>query len=72
MSMANDYTKHNEAIRLKWAILYFMGHDLKEDTIDKTIDYVIDTLQGKPRSPPPRETAAEMFRKLHEKHKGKL
>lgn len=68
MSMANDYTKHNEAVRLGWSILYFMGHDIKDEAINKTIEYVLNILNHTPTTP--RETAADLFRKLHAKHTG--
>jgi very-short-patch-repair endonuclease len=77
MSMANDYLKHNEAIRLDWAILYFMSHDIQDKAIGKTIEYIIETIDARttgtaiytPR--PTSVTAAEIFRKLHEGLKNK-
>lgn len=67
MSMANDYLKHNEAIRLGWRLLYFMGHDIKDDSIKKTIDYVIDTMNKQPvKELHAPVSAVELFRKLHE------
>lgn len=70
MSMSNDYMKHNEAIRLHWSILYFMGHDIKDDAIHKTIKYIIETIDIRSGimspKPPSSASAAELFRKLHE------
>lgn len=77
MSMANDYLKHNEAVRHGWSVLYFMAHDIKDDMIDKTIKYTIDTIKVKTGQPlpqtvkPVRATAEELFRKLHEERRSK-
>lgn len=69
MSMSNDYLKHNEAVRLGWRLLYFMGHDIKDESINKTIDYVISTMNKQPIKLLPTVSAAELFRKLHEGRK---
>jgi len=72
MSMANDYLKHNEAMRLNWRILYFMGHDLNEKNMKKTITYVIDTLEARPITiKPAPATAEDIFTKLREEWKKK-
>jgi hypothetical protein len=74
MSMANDYLKHNEAMRLGWSILYFMGHDIKEESIDKTIKYVIETINSKTKGTtiyslkPIKPSIHELFKKIREDH----
>lgn len=38
--MYSDYCRHNEAVALGWQILYFMQPHIKEENIEKTIDFV--------------------------------
>ena len=64
--MHSDYVRHNEAVRLGWSILYFMGKDIKDDAIHVTVKYVIDTMNYT-QPTPPRETGAELLRRLHGK-----
>ncbi len=78
MSMDKDYKKHNEAVRCGWSILYFMGHQLQDDTINQTIKYVIGTINLRshiPRPPalpkeeqPPAPSIKDLFAELRKKH----
>lgn len=42
--MADDYEKHNEAVRYGWYIMYLMTHNLTTTTIHKTIHYITETI----------------------------
>ncbi len=72
--MDSDYKKHNEAVRCGWSILYFMGHQLQDDTIESTIKYVISTINLRTggniveSTTPPPPSIKDLFAELRKKH----
>jgi len=65
--MAYDYKRNNEAVSMGWAVYYLMGHDIKEDAIHKTINFVLNVINRQPiNRPPQRETGAELLRRLRD------
>lgn len=72
-SMDKDYKKHNEAVRCGWSILYFMGHQLTDETIEHTIKYVISTINlrtgGAPIELPVQPPSIkDLFAEMRKKH----
>jgi hypothetical protein len=72
-SMYKDYEKNNEAIRHGWSIIYLMGIDLEDKTINRTIKYVNEIISLRPlavqrtlESIPPITNYNETIRKLLE------
>lgn len=46
--MHTDYEKWNEATRLGWRVLYFMGVDLERKNLPRTLHYIHTIMTGRP------------------------
>jgi len=46
-AMKNDYEKGNEALRYGWITIYLMGYQLEPDTINSTIDYILQIIKDR-------------------------
>lgn len=46
-SMKNDYEKMNETLRLSWITIYLMGYQITPETIDQTINYILQIINDR-------------------------